>query len=126
MFTDVESQLESIEAILAEAKEDGLKLEEPHLFSFYFIDETIEKLEKLGDRLEEDGYDFMGVFELEDEETDKPTGEYMLQVDKLEAHTARSLAERNVEFARLAQEFGVTTYDGWEFGEIEDEEDDEE
>lgn len=125
MFTDVESQLESIEAIFAEAAEDGLKLEEPHLFSFYFVDAAVEKLGKLGDRLEADGYDFIGVFELEDEETDKPTGEYMLHVDKVETHTARSLAERNVELARIAQEAGVTAYDGWEVGELEGEEDEE-
>lgn len=125
MFTDVESQLESIEAIFAEAAEDGLKLEEPHLFSFYFVDAAVEKLGKLGDRLEDEGYDFIGVFELEDEETDKPTGEYMLHVDKVETHTARSLAERNVELARIAQEAGVTAYDGWEVGELDGEEDEE-
>jgi hypothetical protein len=125
MFTDVESQLESIEAIFAEATEDGLKLEEPHLFSFYFVDAEIEKLGKLGEQLEEHGYDYIGVFELEDEETDKPTGEYMLHVDKVETHTAHSLAERNVELARIAQEAGVTAYDGWEVAELEGEEDDE-
>lgn len=125
MFTDVESQIESIEAIFAEATEDGLRLEEPHLFSFYFADNEIGKLEKLGERLEEDGYDFIGVFELEDEETDKATGEYLLHMDKVETHTAHSLAERNVELARLAEEFGVTAYDGWEVGELEGEEDEE-
>lgn len=128
MFTDVESQLEGIEAIFAEATEDGLRLEEPHLFSFYFADDSIENLEKLADRLEQDGYDFIGVFELEDEETEKPTGEYLLHLDKVETHTSRSLAERNVELARLAEELGVTAYDGWEVSELdgEEEEDDEE
>lgn len=122
MFTDVESQLESIEAIFAEATEDGLQLEEPHLFSFYFADGEVEKLEKLGDRLEEDGYDFIGVFELEDEESGKTTGEYLLHMDKVETHTVRSLAERNVELAALTQEFGVMAYDGWEVAELESEE----
>jgi hypothetical protein len=122
MFTDVESQLEGIEQIFAEATEDGLNLAEPHLFSFYFADEEIPKLEKLGDRLEADGYDFIGVFELEEEESGKITGEYLLHVDKIETHTSRSLAERNVELAKLAEEHGVAAYDGWEVGELGDEE----
>jgi regulator of RNase E activity RraB len=121
MFKDVESQLEEIREIFNEAKqEDNWNLDEPHLFTYYFVDADVDKLEKLGNHLQSQGYDFIDVFELGDEETEKPTGEYLLHIDKEEVHTPESLATRNVEFSRLAEEFAVETYDGWEFGEVGD------
>lgn len=127
MFNDIESQLDGIREIFAEAKrEDNWNTDEPMLYSFYFVDKDVDKLEKLGLKLEADGYDFIDIFELGDEETEKSTGEYLLHIDKIEAHTPESLAQRNVEFQQLANEFEIETYDGWEFGEIGDDEEDEE
>lgn len=127
MFKDTESQLETIKEIFAEAeKEDGWNLGEEMLYSYYFVDTNIEKLEKLGEKLEAGEYIFVGIFELAEEESDKPTGEYLLHLDKIETHTPESLAERNVELQKLADEYGIETYDGWEFGEVGDEEDEEE
>ena len=127
MFKDTESQLETIKEIFAQAKgEDNWNLEEPMLYSFYFVDESVEKLEKLGLKLEADGYDFVDIFELGDEETNESTGEYLLHIDKVEIHTPESLAERNVRFQELADEYEIETYDGWEFGEVGDEDDEEE
>ncbi len=36
--------------------------------------------------------------------------------------TPESLAQRNVEFQKLADEYEIASYDGWEFGEIGDDE----
>ena len=48
MFPDTESQLEGIKEIFATAaKEDGWKVDEEMLYSFYFVDEDVDKLEKL-------------------------------------------------------------------------------
>ena len=128
-FTDVESQLEGINEIFETARrEDEWDTSGEMLYSFYFVDESVEKLEKLGLKLEADGYDFIDVFELGDEETEESTGEYLLHIDKTEAHTPESLAQRNVEFQKLADEYEIASYDGWEFGEVggEDEDEDEE
>ncbi len=125
-FKDTASQLEGIREIFDDAKrEDNWDLSEPMLFSYYFVDTDVDKLEKLGLKLEADGYDFVDVFELGDEQTDESTGEYLLHIDKVETHTPESLAERNVEFANLATEFSIETYDGWEFGEVGGEDDEE-
>lgn len=122
-FKDTESQLAGIKEIFAEAeREDNWNLNEEMLFSYYFVDKSVDKLEKLGLKLEGDGYDFVDVFELGDEATDESTGEYLLHIDRIETHTPESLAERNVEFQRLADEYEIETYDGWEFGEVGDEE----
>ena len=126
-FKDTASQIEGITEIFNDAKtEDGWDLTEEMLYSFYFVDESVDKLEKLGLKLEADGYDFVDVFELGDEETDKSTGEYLLHIDKVEIHTPESLAQRNVEFQKLADEHQLVSYDGWEFGEVGDYDDDEE
>ena len=126
-FKDTASQIEGITEIFNDAKtEDGWDLNEEMLYSYYFVDESVDKLEKLGLKLEADGYDFVDVFELGDEETEQSTGEYLLHIDKNEVHTPESLAQRNVEFAKLAEEYELKTYDGWEFGESGEYEDDDE
>ncbi|MEJ7846904.1 MAG: ribonuclease E inhibitor RraB [Pyrinomonadaceae bacterium] len=126
MFKDTESQLEGIREIFQTAKtEDNWNLEGEMLYSFYFVDEDVDKLEKLGLKLEADGYDFLDIFVLGDEETDESTGEYLLHIDKIETHTPETLAARNVEFQKLAEEYEIGSYDGWEFGEVGDEEDEE-
>jgi len=126
-FKDTESQLAGIREIFNDAKtQDNWNLDEEMLFSYYFVDKSVDKLEKLGLKLEADGYDFLDVFELGDEKTDESTGEYLLHIDKVETHTPESLAQRNVEFQKLADEYEIGTYDGWEFGEIGGEEDGEE
>jgi hypothetical protein len=118
-FTDTESQIADIEEIFAEAKrEDNWNLDDVMLYSYYFVDKSVEKLEEFGNFLEEKGYDFIDIFELGDEDTNEATGEYLLHIDREEKHTPESLAERNVEFSKLAEEHGVFTYDGWEFGEV--------
>lgn len=117
-FKDTESQIAGIKEIFDDAKrEDNWNLDEPMLYSFYFVDEDAEKLDKLGEKLEKDGYDFIGIYELGDDETEEATGEFLLHLDKTETHTPESLAQRNVEFQKLADEHEIKTYDGWEFGE---------
>jgi hypothetical protein len=129
-FKDTESQLAGIREIFDAARtQDKWNLDEEMLYSYYFVDTDVDKLEKLGLKLEADGYDFVDVFELGDETTDESTGEYLLHIDKIETHTPESLAQRNVEFQKLADEYEIETYDGWEFGEVgvyDDEEEDEE
>lgn len=127
MFRDTESQLKGIREIFETAeREDGWNLGGEMLYSFYFVDESVEKLNDLGEKLQADGYDFIDVFELGDEETDEPTGEFLLHIDKVETHTPESLAARNVEFQNLADEYEIETYDGWEFGEVGDYDDEDE
>jgi regulator of RNase E activity RraB len=126
-FKDTQSQLEGIKEIFNTAQtEDKWNTDEEMLYSYYFVDTDVDKLEKLGLELENKGYDFLDIFELGDEETDKSTGEYLLHIDKVETHTPESLAQRNVEFQKLAEEHELVSYDGWEFGEVGDYDDEEE
>ena len=121
-FKTVEEQLESIREIFETARtEDGWNPEAEMLYSYFFIDKDAEKLETLGLDLEKQGFDFIDIFELAEEESGEATGEYLLHIDKVEIHTPDSLAARNVEFQKMANEYELDSYDGWEFGEVDDE-----
>ena len=121
-FKTVEEQLESIREIFETARtEDKWNPEEEMLYSYFFIDKDAEKLETLGLDLEKQGFDFIDIFELAEEESGEATGEYLLHIDKVEIHTPDSLAARNVEFQKRANEYEINSYDGWEFGEVDDE-----
>lgn len=119
MFKEIETQLEGIKEIFETARtEDNWDLDGEMLYSYYFVDTDADKLEELGLELEEKGYEFLGIFELGEEDSEEPTGEYLLHIDKVEIHTPESLASRNVEFSKLAEEKEIDSYDGWEFGEV--------
>jgi len=119
MFKEIETQLDGIKEIFETAKiEDSWDLDGEMLYSYYFVDTDADKLEELGLELEEKGYEFLGIFELGEEDSEEPTGEYLLHIDKVEIHTPDSLAVRNVEFSKLAAEREIDSYDGWEFGEV--------
>jgi len=121
-FKTVDEQLESIREIFETARtEDGWNPEAEMLYSYFFIDKDAEKLETLGLDLEKQGFDFIDIFELAEEESGEATGEYLLHIDKVEIHTPDSLAARNVEFQKMANEYEIDSYDGWEFGEVDDE-----
>ena len=97
-FTDVESQLEGIREIFKNARtEDEWNLEEDMLYSYYFVDKDVDKLEKLGLYLDEKGYDFIDVFELGDEETGESTGENLLHIDKVEINSYTLFPKNEVE-----------------------------
>lgn len=124
MSFDKETQLKEIKEIYADAaREEGWDVESEMLYSYYFVDESIEKLERLGLHLEKEGYDFINIFELGDDESGEPTGEYLLHLDKTEKQTPETLVERIEQFEKLAEEFEVDSFDGWEFGEEGDYED---
>lgn len=128
MSFDKETQLKEIKEIFADAaREEEWDVEGEMLYSYYFIDETFDKLEKLAQHFEKESYDFINIYELGDEETNEPTGEFLLHIDKTEKQTPETLVERIDEFLKLAEEYEVE-FDGWEFGEegdyeeLEDEE----
>jgi hypothetical protein len=124
MFVDKETQIKEIKEIFSQAEsEEGWNVGGEMLYSFYFMDESVEKLEKLGEHLEKEGFTFVNIYELGDEENNAPTGEYLLHLDKVESLSPETLADRNLEFEKLAKEFEIETYDGWEFGEDDDFED---
>ena len=124
MSFDKETQLKEIKEIFTDAaREEGWEVEGEMLYSYYFVDTSIEKLEKLGLLLEKEDYDFINIFELGDDESGEPTGEYLLHLDKTEKNTPETLIDKIERFENLAVEYEIDSFDGWEFGEEGDYED---
>lgn len=120
------SRLEEIKAIFEEAvREDGWDMDEPKLFSFDIVDGDPDKLENLGEALAAKGYLFVDIFQLGDEATEEPTGEYLLQVDRIDAMTPEGLDEAIEEINAAAAGFGIGEIDGWDMTEADDDEEDE-
>lgn len=44
--------------------------------------------------------------------------DFRLCVEKIEAHTAKSLNERNLEFYSFAEKYSIQSYDGMEVGPL--------
>ena len=119
MYTDEASQIERLQFSFSEIRNADWNPDSDLLWGYFLLDTDVEKLEGLGQHLESLGYRFVDIFELEEEEGEEPSGEYMLHVEKVETHSPATLAKRNVELARLASESGVRAYDGWDVGKVE-------
>jgi hypothetical protein len=104
--------------------EDQWDMEAPMLYSFYFVSEDEAKLDKLAEELEAHGFDPLEIWQLGDEATLEPTGEYLLHVDQVAVYTPETLEKQLVAFEGLCEERGSIELDGWEFGADEDGEED--
>lgn len=119
MHTDEPFDSELLQFTFDRIKEVGWNPDEDLLWGYFFVDSDVEKLEGLGRRLESLGYRFVETFELARDDGEKPSGAHMLHVEKVETHSPATLARRNVELVKLAQESGVQAYDGWDVGPVE-------
>lgn len=81
----------------------------PMLWTYFFADPDPKKLDPVAKRLIEMGYRLVGLMPPAD------GGPAMLQVERVEAHTAKTLDARNDELYRLAAELSVV-YDGMDVG----------
>ncbi|MBS9774533.1 MAG: ribonuclease E inhibitor RraB [Tenacibaculum sp.] len=104
-------QRENIERIFKILLLQGVSLDNPLLYGYFFIDESYEKLEKLKEELVEQGYTFVSNEQFED----KDSNEFLLHLEKIENHSLESLENRLHEFNSLAEKFNVY-FDGWDLG----------
>jgi Regulator of ribonuclease activity B len=118
MYLDEQSQMERLEAAFAEMRDGSWKPEADLLWGYFFVDSSRARLENLSQHLDGLGYHFVEIFEMEDE-NGEPSGARMLHVERIEVHSPATLAKRNVELSKLASEFGVEDYDGWDVGKPE-------
>jgi hypothetical protein len=58
------------------------------------------------------GYRSKGVMKVPNKQ------DFRLCVEKIEAHTAKSLNERNLEFYSFAEKYSIQSYDGMEVGPL--------
>jgi hypothetical protein len=63
--------------------------------------------------LAEGGFDFVDIFELGDEDTEEPTGEFLLHIDQVGVYTPETLAKQVEAFEELSEKEQLGAFDGW-------------
>jgi len=86
------------------------------LWGYFFSDPRPDRLKAVQRELEARGYRFVDLYETEQD--GKPSGVYMLHVEKVEKHTVDSLDSRNGELGALAAKHGLQAYDGMDVGPV--------
>ncbi|MCZ7644148.1 MAG: ribonuclease E inhibitor RraB [Planctomycetota bacterium] len=99
---------EQIDELYARMKADGLDVDGKLRWSFFFTAKDREKLEKAGQKLAAQGYEVANVFK------DETFDFYWLHVENVMALTPAALDRLNVEFYRLAQQWGLQGYEGFQ------------
>jgi hypothetical protein len=92
------------------------------LWGYFFTHHEPESLEKARDLLVAEGYRFVNIYQLEEEDPNAPRP-WWLHMEKEETHTPASLDERNDELYQFAYDQGLDSYDGMDIGPIPVEED---
>ena len=87
------------------------------LWSYYFVDDSRDRLADVCERLESEGYTPVGLLEPSPEDEDQET--LFLRVDRIERHTVETLVARNDELHALAELFELAAYDGMDCGPVE-------
>ncbi len=85
----------------------------PLLWGYFFTDPNSKKLKPVAEYLSSKGYRFVSIYPTDDKST------FFLHVEKVEHHSPESLSQRNLEFYKLASQFGLESYDGMDVGPIE-------
>ncbi len=112
---------ELIEMFDAIAEQTDWDMKSEMLWGYFFTDDNVEKLEACSERLTELGYHVVEI--AEGDEVDDP---WTLHVEKIEVHSPETLDRRNQELAALAEEMGLSSYDGMDVGPVDGDDDDEE
>lgn len=99
----------NINSIFDKMELQGIDLQQPLLYGYFFYDKDKSKLEKLKDKLLKDNYKLVRLEKTEEQE-------FVLHVEKVEIHSRASLLERENQLDQLSKTFQVATYDGWDVG----------
>jgi hypothetical protein len=87
------------------------------VWGYFFTDSDKGALERAAEKLQDQGYRLVDIFQPGDEGTPLPY--FFLHVEKVEAHTVDSLYRRNTELADFARANGLDTYDGMDVGPVD-------
>lgn len=97
-------------ALFARMRLEGVNLNAPLLYGYFFYNKDKAPLEKLKNALLETGYKLVRLEKVEDKTL------FVLHVEKIETHTLASINERENALRSLAQKYKVDEYDGWDVG----------
>lgn len=82
------------------------------LWGYFFTNEDRKALQTVADLLAVDGYRIVEI------RPDEQNDYFWLHVEKVETHSSETLHERNQTFYRLADKYGLRSYDGMDVGPV--------
>jgi hypothetical protein len=92
--------------------QSGWDTTRPLLWGYFFTDPDASKLRPVADHLARQGYRVVDIYPTDNSSTT------FLHVERIEAHTSRSLHARNTELEAVAAQFGIHSYDGMDCGPV--------
>jgi len=99
-----------------EAGRCSFRIDDECRWSYFFVDPNREKLLHVADHMQRLGYEFVGTL---DPEEDDENPVYFLRMDRVERHSPTSLDDLNCQLYRIADQFGVQSYDGMDVGQVD-------
>jgi hypothetical protein len=103
----MDANLERTKEMFAAMRSDGLDVSIPLRWGYFFVHGVQDPLAELAEEMEPLGYSCETFDEGDD-------GEWVLQLSKVEVHSAESLHQRNLKFNDLVASRGIDLYDGWD------------
>ena len=108
-MNQINERIENINKIFKTLELQGVETNTPLLYGYFFFDKNKEKLLKLGDELQREGYVIVRL-EINEEK------EYLLHMEKTETHSRETLLKRLLEFDELSENSKIELFDGWDIG----------
>ena len=110
-----EQRLSALQWLFDSLKQVGWDMSSPHAWRYSFTHSSKEPLERAGQLLESEGYEFVIIdFIAKPSAYDRDW--WRLQVEKVEKHSVRSLDARVLALYRFAEDNGLHSFDGVEVG----------
>jgi tetratricopeptide (TPR) repeat protein len=100
---------EKINSIFDKIQLQGVDTKQSLLYGYFFFDNDKSKLETLKNELIRQSYNIAELVK-------RPSGVFVLHVEKVEQHTRQTLYDREEKFRHLATNYGVASYDGFDVG----------
>ena len=95
-------------------RDNGINTDQDLLWGFFFADRDPSKLEGVVPKLEKSGYQFVDIFEADDDAREDSS--FFLHVEMVEQHSVDTLDRRNRELYEFAVQSGLDSYDGMDVG----------
>lgn len=101
--------LEKIKEMYDNMHNNGVDTNNDMLYGYFFTNSKPNKLEKVSEYLKKEGFKYVDIYP-------DDTGEYWLHLERIETHNANSLFDLNKKLYKVAEQFKVTSYDGFDVG----------
>ena len=104
--------LEKIQEMYKSMHNNGVDTDKDMLYGYFFTNSEPNKLEKVSEYLKTEGFKYVDIYP-------DDTGEYWLHIERIETHNANSLFNLNTKLYKVAKQFKITSYDGFDVGNID-------